>query len=177
VKAVVDTNVVAYLLLGTEAYVQEARAFLTSLDEAHAPAVWEAEPGNVLWMGARHAVLTIQQAGKRLGLGRQARYSFRSHPNSVARRVSAGLPSPDCGLRHFIRGARCPRTAAVGHLRCSPAKSFPRHRGAARRTLDEIESDRQRRLLEELVKDPDERILLRGGGAPSAEQCAKRRLG
>ena len=49
-KAVIDTNVVAYLLLGTEPYVDEARAFLASLSEAHAPALWEAELANVLWM-------------------------------------------------------------------------------------------------------------------------------
>jgi predicted nucleic acid-binding protein len=68
VKAVVDTNVVAYLLLGTEQYVEEARTFLAMLEEAHAPAVWEAELGNVLWMATRHNVLTIEEAITRLSL-------------------------------------------------------------------------------------------------------------
>lgn len=72
-KAVVDTNVAAYFLLGTEEYVDEARAFLASLGEAHAPAVWEAEIANVLWMAARHKILTIEEAINRLtwagGLG------------------------------------------------------------------------------------------------------------
>lgn len=61
-KAVVDTNVVACLLLGTEQYVDEARTFMTIVDEARAPALWEAELGNVLWMATRHKSLTIEQA-------------------------------------------------------------------------------------------------------------------
>jgi len=73
VKAVVDTNVIAYVLLGTERYVEEARAFLASIGEAHAPAIWEAEIANVLWMATRHKILTIDEAISRLtmaaGLG------------------------------------------------------------------------------------------------------------
>jgi predicted nucleic acid-binding protein len=68
VKAVVDTNVVAYLLLGTEQYVDEARTFLVSLGEAHAPALWEAELANVLSMATRHKILTIEEATSRLTL-------------------------------------------------------------------------------------------------------------
>jgi predicted nucleic acid-binding protein len=68
VKAVVDTNVVAYLLLGTEQYVSEARTFLESLDEALAPALWEAELTNLLWMATRHKVLQIEEAIRRLTL-------------------------------------------------------------------------------------------------------------
>ena len=68
VKAVVDTNVVAYLLLGTEQYVGEARTFLGSLGEAQAPALWEAELTNVLWMATRQKILTIEDATSRLSL-------------------------------------------------------------------------------------------------------------
>jgi len=67
-KAVVDTNVVAYLLLGTEQYVTEARTFLASLGEAHAPALWEAEITNVLWMATRRKILPIEEAISRLTL-------------------------------------------------------------------------------------------------------------
>lgn len=67
-KAVVDTNVVAYLLLGAEQYVDEARTFLASIDEAQAPALWEAELANVLWMATRHKILTIHEAAARLTL-------------------------------------------------------------------------------------------------------------
>jgi len=68
VNAVVDTNVVAYFVLGTDRFVEEARAFIEALDEAWAPAVWEAELANVLWMATRHNVLTIDEASKRLAL-------------------------------------------------------------------------------------------------------------
>jgi predicted nucleic acid-binding protein len=68
VNAVVDTNVVAYLLLGTEQYLDEARMFLGSLGEAQAPALWEAEVANVLWMATRHKILTIEEATSRLTL-------------------------------------------------------------------------------------------------------------
>ncbi|HJT86456.1 MAG TPA: type II toxin-antitoxin system VapC family toxin [Bryobacteraceae bacterium] len=67
-KAVVDTNVVAYLLLGTEQYIDEVRTFVTALDEAQAPALWEAELVNVLWMATRRNVLTLEEAAGRLML-------------------------------------------------------------------------------------------------------------
>jgi predicted nucleic acid-binding protein len=60
--------VVAYVLLGTEQYVKEARLFLASLGEAHAPALWEAEITNVLWMATRHNILPIEEAISRLTL-------------------------------------------------------------------------------------------------------------
>lgn len=67
-KAVVDTNVVAYLLLGTEQYVDEARTFMATLDAALAPALWEAELANVLWMAIRNKILTVEEATSRLAL-------------------------------------------------------------------------------------------------------------
>ena len=67
-NAVVDTNVVAYFVLGTDRFAGEARTFIEALDEARAPAVWEAELVNVLWMATRHHVLTIDEASKRLAL-------------------------------------------------------------------------------------------------------------
>ena len=47
-KAVVDTNVVAYFLLGTEEFVEEARRFWRSVKEPIAPALWEAELADVV---------------------------------------------------------------------------------------------------------------------------------
>ena len=67
-NAVVDTNVVAYFLLGTDRFVDEARSFIAAIDEAWAPALWEAELANVLWMATRHKVLTIDDAVSRLTL-------------------------------------------------------------------------------------------------------------
>ena len=40
--AVIDTNVVAYLLLGTERFVAESRRFMSAVSQGLAPAVWEA---------------------------------------------------------------------------------------------------------------------------------------
>ena len=67
-KAVVDTNVVAYFVLGTDRFVEEARAFITALDEGWAPALWEAELANALWMATRHKILSLEDAAKRLTL-------------------------------------------------------------------------------------------------------------
>lgn len=67
-NAVVDTNVIAYLLLGTHRFVDEARDFMAEVEEAWAPAVWEAELANVLWMATRHKVLSLDEAAKRLTL-------------------------------------------------------------------------------------------------------------
>jgi predicted nucleic acid-binding protein len=71
VKAVVDTNVVAYLLLGTEAFADEARSCLESLTHPLAPAHWEAELTNVVWMAVRTGVLQASDGPVRLGLARR----------------------------------------------------------------------------------------------------------
>lgn len=68
VNAVIDTNVIAYFLLGTDRFVDEARDFMAALGEGWAPAVWEAELANVLWMATRHKVLSLEEAAKRLTL-------------------------------------------------------------------------------------------------------------
>jgi predicted nucleic acid-binding protein len=60
--------VVAYALLDTERYVEEARTFLSLVVEAQAPAHWEAELANVVWLAARHKILTIDEAIARLTL-------------------------------------------------------------------------------------------------------------
>lgn len=67
-KAVVDTNVVAYYVLGTEQFAGEVRAFMAALNDAWAPALWEAELANTLWMATRHNVLSIEEAANRLTL-------------------------------------------------------------------------------------------------------------
>lgn len=67
-KAVVDTNVVACVLPGAERYLDEARTFLASVSEAHAPALWEAEIGNILSITTRYNILTIEEAIGRLTL-------------------------------------------------------------------------------------------------------------
>lgn len=68
VKAVVDTNVIAYFLLGTPKFVAETQAFWNQADELIAPAIWEAEIANVIWMAARSNVITKNDATSKLAL-------------------------------------------------------------------------------------------------------------
>jgi len=75
-KAVVDTNVVAYYLLATEPFVDEVRAFWHRPLDLAAPALWEAEVSNVLWMAARTGLIDKAMALRRLVLA--ARLGIRS---------------------------------------------------------------------------------------------------
>jgi predicted nucleic acid-binding protein len=68
VKAVVDTNVIAYFLLGTPKFVAEARSFWDQADELIAPSIWEAEIANVVWMAARSDVIAKDDAAAKLAL-------------------------------------------------------------------------------------------------------------
>lgn len=70
-KAVVDTNVVAYLLLGIETFVEEARSCFEAVSDPVAPAHWEAELTNVVWMAIRAGVLPAEEGPVRLGLARR----------------------------------------------------------------------------------------------------------
>lgn len=70
-KAVIDTNVVAYLLLGTASFVDEARACFETVSSPVAPAHWEAELTNVVWMAVRTGVLPAEEGPVRLGLARR----------------------------------------------------------------------------------------------------------
>jgi predicted nucleic acid-binding protein len=70
VKAVVDTNVVAYFLLGTEPFRAECERFWRDVEDPIAPASWEAELINVLWMATRKDVLDLPEALHRLELAR-----------------------------------------------------------------------------------------------------------
>jgi predicted nucleic acid-binding protein len=71
VKVVIDTNVVAYLLLGTKGFAGEARACLDAVSHPIAPAHWEAELTNVLWMAVRSGILPPEEGPVRLGLARR----------------------------------------------------------------------------------------------------------
>jgi predicted nucleic acid-binding protein len=67
-KAVVDTNVIAYYLLGTPEFAAEAREFWRGSSEILAPALWEAELANVAWMAVRTGGLTDVDACLKLRL-------------------------------------------------------------------------------------------------------------
>jgi len=66
VTVIVDTNVVAYYLLRTEPFWRECRRFWTGVREVMAPASWEAEIANVLWMAVRTGVIDVREALVRL---------------------------------------------------------------------------------------------------------------
>jgi len=99
VRAVVDTNVVAYYLLGTQPFAEETRPFWQALEEAIAPSLWEAELANVIWMSVRAGVLTLDEGNRRLGLA--ARLGIRSIPNrklwhgALTRAVHSGVAAYD----------------------------------------------------------------------------------
>ena len=70
-RAVVDTNVVAYYLLGTVGFASEAKDFWSRVVDPLAPAVWEAEFANVVWMAARSGVVAPEEAPARLDYAAQ----------------------------------------------------------------------------------------------------------
>ena len=94
-RAVVDTNVVAYLLFGTEPFVDEVRGFWDAVREPIAPALWEAELANVVWMAIRSGIVQADDGPKRLDLA--ARLGVHSVPSrklwhgAVTRAVRSGV--------------------------------------------------------------------------------------
>ena len=94
-KVVVDTNVVAYHLLGTTRFAAEAAECLESAEEILAPALWEAELTNVIWMAVRASVLPAREAPSRLALA--ARLGVQSVPirtlwhGALVRSVRSGV--------------------------------------------------------------------------------------
>ena len=92
---VVDTNVVAYLLLGTERFLAESRRFMASVSQGLAPASWEAELANVIWMAIHQGVMPPEEGPKRLALA--ARLGIRSVPSrtlwqgALVRAVGSGV--------------------------------------------------------------------------------------
>ena len=77
--AVVDTNVVAYYLLGTEPFLEEVRQFWRIVEEVWAPVHWEAELANAVWMAVRTGVLPSDEGHQKLDLA--ARLGIQSVPN------------------------------------------------------------------------------------------------
>jgi predicted nucleic acid-binding protein len=112
VKAVVDTNVVAYLLLGSEPYVAEARDALVAVTNPLAPAHWEAELTNVIWMAVRSGVLPSEEALIRLSLARRLgieSVAIRALCQSaLLRSTSSGLAVYDTLFIELAVRARCP---------------------------------------------------------------------
>jgi predicted nucleic acid-binding protein len=111
-KAVVDTNVVAYLLLGTEAFVAEARACFETITNPIAPAHWEAELTNVIWMAMRTGVLPVEEGPVRLGLARRLGIESVATATlcqgALLRAVRAGVPAYDTLFVELAARTNCP---------------------------------------------------------------------
>ena len=92
--AVVDTNVVAYYLLGTEPFLDEVRQFWRAVEDAWAPVHWEAELANAVWMAVRTGVLPADEGHQKLDLA--ARLGIQSVQNrslwqpALSRAVDSG---------------------------------------------------------------------------------------
>ena len=65
---VVDTNVVAYYLLGTEPFLEEARQYWRAIREAWAPSHWEVELANTVWMAVRAGALQRDEGHLKLDI-------------------------------------------------------------------------------------------------------------
>jgi len=75
---VVDTNVVAYYLLGTQPFLEEARQYWRAVREAWAPIHWEVELANTIWMAVRAGVLQRDEGHLKLDIA--ARLGVRAVP-------------------------------------------------------------------------------------------------
>jgi len=95
VRVVVDTNVIAYFLLGTEPFADEARQFWQTVGQTIAPALWEAELANVVGMAIRQGILPVGEGSRRLDLA--ARLGIQSVPSrtlwqgALSRAVESGV--------------------------------------------------------------------------------------
>jgi predicted nucleic acid-binding protein len=65
---VIDTNVVAYYLLGTEPFVDEVRQFWHAVGDTVAPVHWEAELANAIWMAVRTGALPRDEGHQKLDM-------------------------------------------------------------------------------------------------------------
>lgn len=98
-KAIVDTNVITYFVLGTEGFRAECERFWREVSDPIAPASWEAELTNVLWMATRKHVLDLPEALHRLELAKGL--GIRSVPVSnlwsgaLVRAHAAGIAAYD----------------------------------------------------------------------------------
>jgi predicted nucleic acid-binding protein len=111
-KAVIDTNVVAYLLLGTETFVAEARTCFETVSKPLAPAHWEAELANVMWMAIRTGVLPAEEGPVRLGLARRLGIESVATATlcqgALLRAVTTGVPVYDTLFVELAVRAACP---------------------------------------------------------------------
>jgi predicted nucleic acid-binding protein len=68
VTTVIDTNVVAHYLLGTEPFIDEVRRFWHAVGDTLAPVHWEAELANAIWMAVRSGALPRDEGHQKLDM-------------------------------------------------------------------------------------------------------------
>lgn len=111
-KAVIDTNVIAYLLLGTEAFVDESRACFEQVATPLAPAHWEAELTTVVWMAVRTGVLSAAEGPVRLGLARRLGMESIATATlcqgALLRAIESGVPVDDTLFVELAARSACP---------------------------------------------------------------------
>lgn len=111
-KVVVDTNVVAYLLLGTETFVDEAKACFSTVSDPLAPAHWEAELTNVVWMAVRSGILPPANGPVRIGLARRLGIESVNTATlcqgALLRSVASGIAVYDTLFVELAVRAACP---------------------------------------------------------------------
>lgn len=111
-RAVVDTNVVAYLLLGTEGFVAEARSCFDTVSNPIAPAHWEAELANVVWMAVRSGILAAAEGPVHLNLARRLGIESVNTATlcqgALLRSVSSGIAVYDTLFVELAIRAGCP---------------------------------------------------------------------
>lgn len=94
-KVVVDTNVVAYLLLETSPFAGEVGEFWRDATEVMAPVVWQAELANVVWLAVRAGIISAGRGIQRLrfaaGLGIQSVSSGSLWEGALLRSVASGI--------------------------------------------------------------------------------------
>jgi predicted nucleic acid-binding protein len=98
-SVVVDTNVVAYYVLGAKPHRDECAVFLRANADLLAPTSWEAELVNVVWLSVRHGLFDAAEGLERLRLA--GSLGIRSIPPSavwqgaLARAVAHQHPAYD----------------------------------------------------------------------------------
>lgn len=125
-RAVVDTNVVAYYLLGTKPFVDEATHFWRHVESPLAPALWEAELANVIWMATRAGLLDLAEGQRRLMLaGRIGIRSVASRSlwqGALVRAFQSGMAVYDT---LFVELAARQRLSFISHVRPEGTEGIP----------------------------------------------------
>ena len=125
-RAVVDTNVIAYFLLGTDPFRAECERFWRRVDSPVAPALWEAELTNVLGMAVRKNVLRLTDALERLdlaqSLGIQSVSNATLWSGALVRAYTSGIPAHDTLFVELAERERIPLATFDGPI----IKAFPR---------------------------------------------------